>query len=287
MKAALEAPRLERRRASWIAFERRERSFAWNWHYHPELELTWIVKGRGRRLVGDHAQRYGEDDLVLLGANLPHCWHSAGEARGGWHMAQVVQFRAGMFPAALLRLPEFAGMAQLLSRAGRGLRFAEETAREVAGELAALKHDAEAAGWRRLAKILDYLAVQSPAEVLATPHYQHERSRRLQTRIERALAYIEKNCGDGVTLSQAARHAHLHPSAFSRFFRKMTHQTFVAYRNGCRVSEACRLLIETERPITDIAFACGFGNLANFNRRFLKEKQMTPGAYRRLHNRPA
>ncbi len=77
----------------------------------------------------------------------------------------------------------------------------------------------------------------------------------------------------------------LSPAAFSRFFHKMTHQTFVAYRNSCR-GPACLPAAWRHRSPDhgNRLYACGFGNLANFNRRFLREKGMAPRDYRRLHN---
>jgi AraC-like DNA-binding protein len=55
----------------------------------------------------------------------------------------------------------------------------------------------------------------------------------------------------------------------------------VEYLNELRTGLACRELIETERPILDVAFASGFRNLSNFNRRFRALKGMSPRDYRR------
>ncbi len=284
MKAALQALRLGATGASMIAFEREERHFDWNWHYHPEVELTWIIKGSGRRLVGDHAAEYRSHDLVLVGSNLPHTWVSNPSARQ--NRAMVVQFRPDIFPESLLRLPEFGTLAGLLAQAARGLCFRAAAARRVGPEMTALASGGRLANWLGLARVLDQLATRGDYEVLATAGYQDRRSYRMNTRLQRVTDFIEENFRDELTLAQAARHAGLSPSAFSQFFHRMTHQTFVAYRTACRVRAACRLLVETDRPITDLAFACGFGNLANFNRRFAQEKKMTPRAYRRLYDQP-
>jgi AraC-like DNA-binding protein len=52
-----------------------------------------------------------------------------------------------------------------------------------------------------------------------------------------------------------------------------------------RISHACRMLLETSRPISDAAYASGFQNLSNFNRHFKKLKGCTPREYRNLMRR--
>ncbi len=48
-----------------------------------------------------------------------------------------------------------------------------------------------------------------------------------------------------------------------------------------RISRACQLLMETDRYISNVCYDCGFNNVANFNRRFLEIKGMTPKEFRR------
>ena len=68
---------------------------------------------------------------------------------------------------------------------------------------------------------------------------------------------------------------------FSRFFRRATGNTFTDFVNRVRVTKACQLLMETDRYVTNICYDVGFNNVANFNRRFLEIKGMTPTDFRR------
>ena len=48
------------------------------YHFHPEIELTLILKSEGKRFVGNQVSDFQEGDLVLLGPNVPHCWKNDG-----------------------------------------------------------------------------------------------------------------------------------------------------------------------------------------------------------------
>jgi AraC-like DNA-binding protein len=285
MKPAMEPPRVPwDGKASLFAYERRAASFAWNWHYHPEIELTLILRGRGTRLIGDHSEEYRPGDLILLGPNLPHSWISADDTRpaSGRNRAIVIQFLPQAIPAAILALPEFAPIQRLLAESGRGLRFPAATAKSLRDELAALAGCDGLARWLGLAAAFGRLAM-SPRAVLASVGHRHRRSSRLSSRLERVTSHLERHFRDDLPISRAAAMVGVSAGTFSRFFRKMTHRTFVDYRNALRVAEACRLLEESDLPVIEVAYACGFNNLANFNRRFRREKGMVPRDYRRLH----
>ena len=86
--------------------------------------------------------------------------------------------------------------------------------------------------------------------------------------------------GKSVRLNKVANVAGLTPKSFCRFFRANTGKTFMEYFNALRIEETCRLLLETNNSVTDIAFRVGFNNLSNFNRRFRKLKGMSPREFR-------
>ena len=65
------------------------------YHFHEEYELTCILHGHGKRYVGTHMENFTSGDLVLLGANLPHCWKLEADEPGNEDAsAIVIQFNA-------------------------------------------------------------------------------------------------------------------------------------------------------------------------------------------------
>jgi AraC-like DNA-binding protein len=87
--------------------------------------------------------------------------------------------------------------------------------------------------------------------------------------INNVLAHISANLGDELREPMLAELVGQSPSAFSRSFRKHTGQSFVRYVNRLRISRACELLTNSEKPVLDVCMDVGFNNVSNFNRQFL------------------
>lgn len=267
--------------------------FDFLWHFHPEIELTLILEGHGQRFVGDSIETFGPGDLVLLGPNLPHTWHSktlnpppatqepvsAGcEASA---TAIVIQFPPDFAGPELWRVPEAAAVRDLLRRADRGLHFSP--AHHAAIQLIRSMHDQS--GWVRILTLLQTLgALATPSAsgrelsglVNAAPLRQND-----QRRIDVVCRLLAERYSEPIEQAEAAAAVHLSPSAFSRFFKRMTGRTFVAYLHELRIADACRRLADEERAITEVCFDCGFENVSNFNRVFRKLRGVSPRDYRK------
>jgi len=73
----------------------------------------------------------------------------------------------------------------------------------------------------------------------------------------------------------------MEPSSFCRYFKKKTNQTFMEYVKRVRIGIAAKLLAETDKPVTQICYECGYNNLANFNHYFKVIMDKTPSEYRK------
>ncbi len=249
------------------------------WHYHPELELTWIMRSSGTRYVGDSIMPYQRNDLVLLGSNVPHCWHNS--SRRDAPELVVLQFRPESLGIDFLRLPETQHITRLFSRAAAGLHVDGRTAEQVMELMADISEKSHIDRLLRLLEILNILAQSRELTPLASAGFQHQNSlsKISRQRIEFIDRYVRENLQCDIDQAEVAERVRLSPTAFSRFFHDATKQTFVRYVNEVRINAVCRRLAEGRGTITEIALNCGYNNIANFNRQFLAIKGMNPSQY--------
>lgn len=261
----------------------RNTHFRYPWHYHPEVELTLILEGHGLRYVGDSINEFEEGDMVLVGSGTPHCWLSKPEP-GKTVRALVVQFPPDVFGSGFLELAAVQPITELLHAATRGLRVTGGLRASVASALHRLFRD----GHRpidRLAQVLAILAQLSDGDELtplALTTGQKPQTPRHEETAQRVLHHIHDNAATQFSQREVARMVRLSPAGFSRFFSRHFGKPFVTYVAEVRVGNACRLLLESDRSIAEVAVEVGFNNLANFNRRFRYLKGMTPSDYRRM-----
>jgi AraC-like DNA-binding protein len=258
-------------------------SYNATWHFHPECQLTLVLKSNGYRLVGDRITPLRPGDLVLVGANLPHVWYqeaSRHPSRAAVH-AIVVRFLEGCFGNDFLELPELWLVRRLLKRARRGLQVTGKTREAVAANLRRLS---TATGLDRVAGFISILSVLAQSEDLkpiASPGFAPTLSDGDQNRVARVIDFVHAHFEQPVSRAAVAAEAHLSLSAFSRFFKLRTGKTLPQYVNELRVGRACSLLADEQLKVTDLAMECGFQNLANFNRRFREITKLSPREYRR------
>ncbi len=95
------------------------------------------------------------------------------------------------------------------------------------------------------------------------------------------IRHLDTHFFEATTIDEAASRIGIPRRRFTQLFRAVTGQTWLNYVQELRVEHACRLLETTNRPITSIAFECGFAELSTFYRAFRKMRGGTPSAWRR------
>ena len=255
------------------------------WHFHPEFELTLVTSGTGRRFVGDHIAEYGPGDLVLLAPELPHFWHTETTGKDASRSCSlVVQFLPGFLGSEFLELPELDAAKGLLANASRGLRFTGRTQERASAILMQMATRSPQGQLLGLLEALDVLSRSADVEILATEGFAPALDTRTEERINRCQDYIFAHLNEPFRLDDVAAHMSMSPSAFSRYFKRAMGKTFSHFVNELRVGKACRALLETDRPVAEIAYRSGFNNLSNFNRRFKELRGVSPRRFRDVHS---
>ena len=283
MKPVLEQIASKKGQHSFIAFTITQSRFDFFWHYHPEYELTLIIKGRGRRLVGDSHEYFESGDLVLIGPGLPHTWISDDKHKEK-EMAVVIQFSTN-FIERFTELAELTSINKLLILAKQGISFKGENTAAIVEQMKQLP---KKSGVERVIGLLHIFQELSKMKlsVLASEYYQPLKGKENEKRINKVCQYVQKHAVETLTIHKAAALIHLSPGAFCKFFKRMTGTTFSDYVNDIRIANVCNLLIATDLPVAEIAFGNGYETLTYFNRVFLKKKGMTPRQYRKNNLTP-
>ena len=251
------------------------------WHYHDEYELHIITATSGKAFVGDWIGQFQPGHVVLTGPRLPHNWISTDLQEGGVPLRDlVIQFGHEPLAQAAEHIPELAELMPLLNRARHGIEFfgmgerAQQHWHQVKNQQ----------GLHRLAAFIAFLA-----ELSACSDYRQLSSVQLQSedddasldKVEVVVNRVMERMSEPLSAAELAAEFEMSESRFSRFFRKATGNTFTDFVNRIRINRACQLLMETDQLITHICFEVGFNNVANFNRRFLEIKGVTPSDFRR------
>jgi AraC-like DNA-binding protein len=250
------------------------------WHYHEEYELHLIVRTRGKVFVGDYIGHFEPGHLVLTGPRLPHNWISTDVAPEGVAVRdRVLQFSDAPLREAAELIPEMQEVLPLLERARHGIEFfgmSELTA-------ARLERIKQCHGLRRLAEFLDLmgeLARCADTRALSTVQLQSFEDDASLAQISGIVDWVTEHSAEQFAMSDVCARVGMSESKFSRYFRRATGNTFTDFVNRLRINRACQLLMETDRYITNVCYDVGFNNVANFNRRFLQVKGMTPKEFR-------
>jgi transcriptional regulator GlxA family with amidase domain len=215
-----------------------------------------------------------------MGAYLPHMWRES--SRSTAHHGVVVNFAEDFLGDVFLARPELTSVKRLFARARRGLEFSGATLDTATRLLRALPRQL---GLERLLSLLVLLRTlaEAPAHELrelASSDYQLPVDGGDSDRLTRVFQHIRDRLDQPVGRRELARLVGLSESAFSRFFIARVGMPLPAYLNEMRIGRACRLLMDSDVGIAGIARTCGYGNLANFNRRFRALKGLTPTAWR-------
>jgi AraC-like DNA-binding protein/quercetin dioxygenase-like cupin family protein len=245
-------------------------------HYHPEYELNLVLHSKGKRIIGDSIEVYGHPDLVLIGPNTPHAW------TGNEPNVQVVtiQFLPDFISEKAFSRKLTLPIKELLDRSKMGVVFSPETTNKFLDRVMMLTETRRFESLLQFLSILNDLATSPGQRSLSSLSYVGQFDTSKSRRIKIVNQYLYDNLINQIKINDVAALVNMTPSAFSHFFKKRTQRSFSDYLSDLRIGNAARLLIESEKTVSEICFESGFNNISNFNRAFKEKKGCTPTEFR-------
>ena len=249
------------------------------WHYHSEYELVLIIKGTGKRFVGNHVSDYQEGNLTFMGPNLPHLFRKEASTDPGGSL--VIHFKEEFLGNDFHLIPEMQKIKLLFEKSRMGINIHGNTRDNISRQMNEIIH---LRGMNRLISLLNLLnsLADSPDyELLSNPDLSWENNKD-SDRLNKVFDYLMTHFTENIQLEEVAELANMSYSGFCRYFKNRTKKTFSHFVNEIRIGYACKRLMESDNTsISNVCFECGFNNLTNFNEQFKKIVKVTPHQFKR------
>lgn len=255
------------------------------YHHHPEIQLEYVVAGSGMQIIGDRYSRFTSGDIVLFGPGLPHLRRPDPQY---WGKDQTEDFEVitlifdcELFSPAMLSIPAFKPISELIQNSDRGVAIHGEAQAEVI-DLIIESFNVDPVGQiNLLIRILHRIGNATDLEYLLPEPLDTLPGENSSNRISNIYVYALEHFRDTITIKDIAKVANLSEHSFCRYFKKTFKKPFTHFLAELRINHASTLLNETDRTISQICMESGFNNFANFNKWFRRIKHCTPSEYRR------
>lgn len=255
------------------------------YHQHPELEIEFVIRGRGQRITDEFIENFEEGDLLIIPSNVPHGWIYDKPSRQADETVEeaFIQFQPSFLDRLARFAKEFQEIASFYSDLKQCLTMQGETLRKVQQILLAFEDQNEQQRLLGLLHILTLVFYSQETRFIGPKAFDASIPHKNKQRLQAIYKYIVENYHRKITLDEIAAHTSMNKSAFCSFFKKSTNEPFVVYLNRFRLQMAINLLIRTDRNISEIAYEAGFANIPYFNRCFKKEYGISPAEYRKKY----
>lgn len=286
MKATIENIRIAEKDRSYHSYvlsqrvgQRGPSIFTDYWHYHPEIEITYVVKGEGLAFIGNKIVEFKAGQAFLIGPYLPHNFVASDEEemimdRECWGLQFTQEW--------LNSFKESAALGALFKAMSFGVDLGQLTPEEhqdFTNIVGTNSLKSMGSFFNLMAAIADRKEFKT---ISTTSAYSNVMSQKISKRMERVSKYIQDNYQRAITLSEISDVASMTEQSFSRWFRQTSGLTFIDYLMQLRTTVASHLLVNTNKPMSEVAEESGFNSSSSFNRSFLKVKGCSPREFRKL-----
>ena len=288
MKPLLEKS-IESLNQSFLVKKLQEPFFDPNWHFHPHYQLFTVIKGTGTRFIGDDIRHFEEGDTVFLGPNMPHLWRSDRNYFEKESLLKtegiVVYFKEDFLGNDFFEKPEMFDIKSFLKNSERGLDLTGTLGAEMVSDLNELLGLTGFEGISKLLNILHKLSVTNDYQYISSTNYTNTHKISETERMRIVHEYVLKHFKENINLSTVASLSNMTEAAFCRYFKSRTNKTFSDFVKEIRIGNACKILQDENKSISQTCYESGYNTVSNFNNQFKSLKGVSPLQYQKLYRR--
>ena len=288
MKPLLEKS-IESLNQSFLVKKLHEPFFDPNWHFHPHYQLFTVIKGTGTRFIGDDIRHFEEGDTVFLGPNMPHLWRSDRNYFEKESLLKtegiVVYFKEDFLVNDFFEKPEMFDIKSFLKNSERGLDLTGTLGEDMVSDLKELLGLTGFEGISKLLNILHKLSITNDYQYISSSNYTNTHKISETERMRIVHEYVLKHFKENINLSTVASLSNMTEAAFCRYFKSRTNKTFSDFVKEIRIGNACKILQDENKSISQTCYESGYNTVSNFNNQFKSLKGVSPLQYQKLYRR--
>lgn len=246
-------------------------------HQHKEIQISMILKGNGKLIVGDSIHTYRASDIFVIGGQVPHLFQSTPSSEHS-HMVSLF-FTPNSFGRDFFKTPDLEQIVPFFELAPKSFRLKSK----IQKAMEIMKQIPFQDKLNRFVSFLKLLEVISCSEVEILTAYVNPKALNSNEgkRLQDVFDYVTKNFQTDIKLKTAASLAYMTPNSFCRFFKQRTDKSFFQFLIELRIAHSCQLLRSNkDLTILEISEESGFKSISNFNKKFKSLKNCTPSHYR-------
>ena len=196
-------------------------------HFHPEYQITIILKGNGVFTIGENKIDFEEGDMFVIGSNIPHVFRSD---RKFYESPKLIShsistfFKEDSFGGSFFHLPETKHIGKMFPEFNRGIK--------ISASLNYTKYYlnvVNSIGFNRLQNfliLLDKVCKCGELQFLSKETSFIKANEESDRRLNAVFNYVLKNYSKDISLKKISEIANLSEPAFCRYFKKRTRKTF-------------------------------------------------------------
>ncbi|MEL1239577.1 AraC family transcriptional regulator [Flavobacterium flavipallidum] len=247
-------------------------------HQHEEIQISYILKGRGTLIIGDSINEYKEEDILVIGENIPHVFRTDQNSSSSSEMLTLF-FTKNSFGKDFFSLNDLSDVDDFFKKSEYGMKVLTKK-EKIALLFFKLRNQNKIQRISSLLKILNHIVLaqtNSLSSFVSRKKYTEDEGRRMNDVFNFAISSFDK----AITLEEVAEKANMTKNAFCRYFKKRTNKTFFQFLIEIRIENACKMLHHNkDLSISTISELSGFQDIANFNRKFKELKGISPSQFR-------